>query len=419
MVLKMNNKIKKIALIVIFLVLIITIVSLNIYKRYHLVGEVHKIMDNITILYNNRDHFQPAISAVISGKEIEQIFSIPFKNSVGTYYVEDGITALECSSEIANKKMVFPLYKSYPLGPGQLFCALPVNKNEIIWGLNLIFDIVNFEKHSDIAFGNGLSDYVEDIAVIDKENYVIILKFSAGEYTFKYKLVKLQKLNYSAKSSWGKYDILGELSSDDELQNDLGYCRKDNCLFFYSRKNHIVQAYDKNFKKTTHPLVDATAGYPFSINTLIINPILPFAISISRNENEQGYKKQYFNIIRWEHPDKDKRFLPYPFKGMLTHNDNEYPLFFSDIKFSPDGNWLIIHNGTYGSDNPEIIAFPIQKDNPMYLGKPVFLGKVLREGAKLLSSAWIEDPMTYVICDGKLLYSWELGKIKDRLEFKK
>jgi hypothetical protein len=104
---------------------------------------------------------------------------------------------------------------------------------------------------------------------------------------------------------------------------------------------------------------------------------------------------------------------------MLTHNDNEYPLFFSDIKFSPDGNWLIIHNGTYGSDNPEIIAFPIQKDNPMYLGKPVFLGKVLREGAKLLSSAWIEDPMTYVICDGKLLYSWELGKIKDRLEFKK
>ncbi|MBN1604946.1 MAG: hypothetical protein JW915_25285, partial [Chitinispirillaceae bacterium] len=190
-------------------------------------------------------------------------------------------------------------------------------------------------------------------------------------------------------------------------------------FFFYSEKNHRLQAYDKSLKKTTHPLVDAATGYPFSINKLIVHPILPFAFFISRDENEEGYKKQHFSIVRWEHEDNKMRLIPYPFETILGYKSSDDPLFLSDIIFSPDGNWIIIHDDTYGTDCPEIVAFPIQKDNPMYLGKPVFLGKVMREDAKMLSHAWIEEPMKYVICDGKLLYSWELGKLNDKLEFKK
>ncbi|MBN1601305.1 MAG: hypothetical protein JW915_06835 [Chitinispirillaceae bacterium] len=374
-------------------------------------------MDNLILQYNNRDHFQPVISAVASENEIEQIFAIPFKNCVGTYYAGDGITALECSGEIANQKMVFPLYDSYPIAPGQIFNTLPVNKDEIIWGLNLIFDIVNIKKHSDLAFGLGLSDYTEDIKVIDKDNYIILFKLRAGESTYKYRLVKLHPLDYSIKSAWGNYDKIAELTSEDELQNDLDHCQRGDFFFFYSEKNHRLQAYDKSLKKTTHPLVDAVNGYPYSIRTTLVHPTLPFAIFIGRIQKEDGFYRQSFNIVRWEHPDKEKRVLIYPFKEILGQHD-KYNFFSRNLQFSPDGNWLIVHDGTYGSDNPEIVAFPIQKDNPMYLGKPIFLGKVMREGAKMLSHAWIEEPMKYVICDGKLLYSWELGKLNDRLKHK-
>jgi hypothetical protein len=416
----MNSKISKTITTVSFFIFIAIILSISCYKHFVLVWEVHKIMKNLTIRYQDRDHLQPNISAIISENDIEQIFSIPFKNCVGTYYADDGITALECGGEIANKKLVFPLYDSYPFSPGQIFCNLPVNKNEIMWAHNLVFSIVNFKEHSDLGFGAGLSDYIEDIKVVDKENYIILLKISEGEFTYKYRMIKLHPLDYSVKSAWGNYDSIEELSSDDNLQNELDHCQRDGFFFYYSEKKHTVQVYDKNLKKTTHPLVDAVAGYPLSIVKIIIHPVLPFAIIDGRDkDSEDSFYVQHYNIVRWEIKEKEKRFLPYPLEKILMHSSQDSSLFCDNLQFSPDGNWLILHDGTYDDDNPEIVAFPIQKDNPMYLGKPVFLGKVLREGAKLLSSAWIEDPMTYVICDGKLLYSWELGKIKDRLEFKK
>jgi hypothetical protein len=310
----MNNKSRKAINTALVLIVISTFLAINIYKHFLLIREVHKTMDKLTLHYNNRDNFLPVISAVASKNEIEQIFAIPFKNCVGTYYADDGITALECSGEIADKKVVFPLYDSYPLAPGQIFNTLPVNKDEIIWGLNLIFDIVNIKKHSDLAFGLGLSDYTEDIKFIDKDNYIILFKLRAGESTYKYRLVKLHQLDYSVKSAWGNYDRIAELTSEDELQNDLDHCQHKDFLFFYSEKNHVLQVYDKNLQKTTHPLVDAVTGYPFSISSILVHPTLPFALFISRNENEEGFKKQHFSFVRWEHTDKKRKLIPYPFE---------------------------------------------------------------------------------------------------------
>jgi hypothetical protein len=415
----MRNKKKKIIKSTIFLFLIVSVLSISTYKHILKLREVHKVMDNLTLHYNNRDHFLPVISAVISDKEIEQIFAIPFKNCVGTYYADDGITALECSGNIANKKMVFPLYDSYPYSPGQIFCTLPVNKDEIMWGHNLVLSIVNFHVHSDLGFGNGLSEYVADIKIIDSGNYKVLLKFEISSLKYSYRLIKLHPLDYSKKSAWGNYDMIEEISCEDDLQNELNNCYHNGYFFFYSEKNHRLQVYDKNLKKTTHPMVDAVEGYPFSIVSLKVHPTLPFAITDGRDKNsEDQFFVQHYSIVRWELEDKKERFVPLPLEQILQHTLPDSSLYCSNLQFSPDGNWLILHDGTVDDTNPEIVVFPIKKDNPMYLGKPVFLGKVMREGAKLLSWAWIEEPMKYVICDGKLLYSWELEVIKDRLEHK-
>jgi hypothetical protein len=386
------------------------------YHNYKLIRDIKKIRSKYSQNYANRDHLQPVISAVSSSKEIEQIFSIPFKNCVGTFYVGNGITSLECSGEIAKSNMVFP---SYPVEPDQIFYKLPVNAEEIIWGKSLVFAIVNFKKHKELGFGNDLDRSFSNIAVVDNDSYTFLLKLELSSDTYEYKIIKLHKLEYSSNKEWGNYDEMAYLPADEKLQSDLDYWNRDSCYFFYNTVKKSIQCYNNKFELTKHSLLNVIGGYPFPVRFMLIHPVLPFAIITGLYKGPSGFDDQAFHLVRWNVSDEKQRLIPYPFKEVLGLQNEKSPVYFCNMTFSPDGNWLILQDGTIDDKNPEIVAIPIQKDNPMYLGKPVFLGKAFREGATLKSFSWIEDPMTYVICDGKLLYSWELGKIKDRLEYKK
>jgi hypothetical protein len=85
---------------------------------------------------------------------------------------------------------------------------------------------------------------------------------------------------------------------------------------------------------------------------------------------------------------------------------------YSDFTFSPDGKWVIFRDKTEGSDNPVFVTVPISSDNHLYLGKPIKLGKVLRQDAIAPEgSAWTTNPTAFVLSDGVLLYRWNMDKI--------
>ena len=68
---------------------------------------------------------------------------------------------------------------------------------------------------------------------------------------------------------------------------------------------------------------------------------------------------------------------------------------------------------TESRENPIFISIPVSKESPNFLGNPLYLGKVLREGIMMEAKgcAWIKDPTSFVVTDGLVLYKWELGNI--------
>jgi hypothetical protein len=79
---------------------------------------------------------------------------------------------------------------------------------------------------------------------------------------------------------------------------------------------------------------------------------------------------------------------------------------------SPDGKWVIFRDKTEGRDNPVFVTVPIGTNNPLYLGKPIKLGKALRQyaiGPK--GTAWTTNLIAFVMSDGLVLYRWNMDKI--------
>ena len=84
------------------------------------------------------------------------------------------------------------------------------------------------------------------------------------------------------------------------------------------------------------------------------------------------------------------------------------------FEFSPDGDWLVFRDNserTRSVTNPIFVAMPVDGSKQLPLGKPHILGKVLRENAYPTSTAWIKKPESFVVCDGQVVYKWELGQL--------
>ena len=62
--------------------------------------------------------------------------------------------------------------------------------------------------------------------------------------------------------------------------------------------------------------------------------------------------------------------------------------------------------------NPKFVVLPVDGNREMPLGVPKELGRVMRENARPTSTAWIQNPVSFVVSDGFILYKWELDKLK-------
>jgi hypothetical protein len=80
------------------------------------------------------------------------------------------------------------------------------------------------------------------------------------------------------------------------------------------------------------------------------------------------------------------------------------------MQLSPDGRWFVIKDGSARKEAHFFIAIPIDPDNPLYFGKPRLLGRHLGN-AESISTAWTENPLSFVACYGNTLYRWELDRL--------
>jgi hypothetical protein len=74
----------------------------------------------------------------------------------------------------------------------------------------------------------------------------------------------------------------------------------------------------------------------------------------------------------------------------------------SRFEFSPDGDWLVFRDEseiTRSVTNPIFVAMTVDGSRQLPLGKPHILGKVMREYAYPTSTAWIKQPVSFVVCD--------------------
>ncbi len=84
---------------------------------------------------------------------------------------------------------------------------------------------------------------------------------------------------------------------------------------------------------------------------------------------------------------------------------------YSDFEFSPDGKWCVFRDYTGNGRNTVFVAVPVSEKNPVHLGKPVKLGNAMRPDAiEPTGTAWTTHPTAFVMCDGLVIYRWNLDR---------
>jgi hypothetical protein len=187
----------------------------------------------------------------------------------------------------------------------------------------------------------------------------------------------------------------------------------NKCIFFHH--DNVVEVYDSNLNKITHPLVEYINQNNKKFNCireLVIHPYFPFAVIVDDlfpEDSDEDYNNKMW-LIRYDHPDKDEisiPFFPY-YKSIIKPVLNAFIVL--NIQLSPDGRWLVFHDQSDWRNSDSFIAVPVEPDNPKYFGPPKLLGKHLLNSEES-STAWIADPTSFVACYGGTLYKWELDKL--------
>ena len=223
-------------------------------------------------------------------------------------------------------------------------------------------------------------------------------------------------------------------------------------IFIYKDSTTELEVFDENFKPATHPLAESfnknQVGFR-CMQEIAIHPTLPIALIIEQGKwpNEEQLSKfdslpglawdkatdplydeaRRLNLylFRWNEPDEKKRFIPLlSLAGSIWNSYNPQKQY-SHLSFSPDGKWVVFRDGSnrsndlYSSDNPVFVAIPINEKNPLLLGKPLKLGNAMRSDAiGPTGTAWTTNPTAFVMCDGVILYRWNLD-IYDQISLQK
>jgi hypothetical protein len=370
------------------------------------------------------------------GEEIRYIFAVPKNNTVGTNELDNAITLLEFRNDGELKRHIVKRnFMEMVTGPFE-FRFLPVwSDREIAYSQSKGFLIINIpEKKVEIhTVIPGLDDNIENLAVLDEEKRIFVFEIisdAAGILNYDKTLRIIQFTN-------GSSSVLAEHSAGKKTSSYTEpWFIYEKKIFVYNDITTKLEVFDEQFKSVNHPIADVfnkNSKIFRSLRDFKIHPSLPFALiteigkepdiskfdTLPPEEKLKALEPIYAELSRttlflfqWTQQDEKKRMIPLLSSiGSIWKSYNPKDNY-GDFEFSPDGKWFVFRDYSESSDNPVFVAVPISTNNPLYLGKPIKLGKVLRQNATgPRGTAWITNPTAFVMSDGLVLYRWNLDNI--------
>jgi hypothetical protein len=392
-----------------------------------------KHMDE-SVLFEFTDYDSLPPQGFYAGAPVANLFAVPVQNSVGTNDLENAVSYLTFKGKDVERHIVKKNFLDDVTGNYDNH-YLPIwSDDEIAFSYGRGFIMADVKKHHAKLYRvvSGFEDDLGNAAVLDgKSRTFVFEKLSMGEGDREY-IKTLQVTKFEN----GQFEVLGQHPAGSKVGSySEPWFVHDKKIFIYNDTATRIDVFDSVFNKTTHPLADAfnDKSKQFrSLYEIVVHPTLPFAILLELGKRsalneidkipdslyDSLYKpldaelcRQVVYCFRWTQADPKQRLVPIASENLSIWNTfRPYPLI--DYTFSPDGKWLVCSDGTISFKNHEFVAIPIDEKNPLYLGKPIKLGGVLRKEAKgPTGTAWATDPTAFVMSDGLLLYKWDLGDI--------
>jgi hypothetical protein len=400
--------------------------------------------DTVIMDFGDYDVMLPPLT-YCAGDEIRYVFAVPRDNMVGTNELDNAIKLLEFKSDSdLDQHVIKKNFLEMVTGPFE-FRFLPVwSDKEIAYSQSkgfIIADLQNkkVEIHT-ISRGIYTGD-IENIAVFDAQKRTFVIEINPhaaglGNYEKILKVIRFENDTYVSLS-----EHFAGIKTLAYAPPWFVYQKK---IFVYNDSTTQLEVFDENFTKSTHPIATVFNNNQVAfrcMKQIYLHPTLPMALIIEQgkwptdkdldkfkslkpmeldNATDVIYseaRRQTLYLFRWQEQDEKRQLVPLLSVAGSIWNSYNPVKEMSQLTFSPDGKWLVFRDGSMrGNDlnssiNPVFVAVPINEKNPLYLGKPVKLGKVIREDATgPEGTAWTTNPTAFVMCDGMLIYRWNMDK---------
>jgi len=371
--------------------------------------EIENMKAQYALQYGKTSDLWPVIVGMKD--EDTDIFSVPTENAVGTNSLNNAITLLRFDED---KISYDEVRKDFIEGVGSGDKFYPGIFSDKWIGYTqtrgfLLFNLADKSFADNIPIKSG-DEYFKDVKALDGTKLQFVFHVHEANYPDGIRYLKV--FEFDGK---GGYKEISKIKTGSDR---VGYVEpwviQNKTIFVYNNDSIKMFAYDINFRPVHHPLCDLFNSIKHfkCLGEFAIHPTMPFAILVENDTNENRVW-----LARWNYPKEDERFVE--LLGQNVSMFSEWAdikhLICSHFQFSPDGKWLVFRDNSEiaikNADNPIFVALPVDDKNPMFLGKPKILGKVMRENARPTSTAWITKPLSFVVSDGKVLYKWELGKL--------
>lgn len=390
---------------------------------------------------NGKRSLFPIVVAI--GKQIENIFAVPAEDAIGTIDIENAISFLEFDDNKVKIKIIKKDFADEVSGEYD-FSFMPVYSDEVIaYGQTrwMIFQNIKTKENKTEFIINNLDDLLGKITMLDSHHKVFVIE-TLKPHGFLGRDKVLLLAQFADKGFVVNREVYAGIKSNAYSEP---WTTSAGKLFVYDNKARKIKVFDENGNPSTHPIqtIFENNREKFrQVKEILFHPELPFALIVEEGYDPdlEKFEKQIENkiitwnqydsitdplykerdrhaiwLLRWDTSDEKKQLIPLMSKIGNLIKSIDAVTYCTNFQFSPNGKWLVFRDETpmRGKQSPVFISIPVSEELPYFLGEPLYLGKVLREGTMMEAkgTAWINEPTSFVVTDGLVLYKWELGDI--------
>jgi hypothetical protein len=378
----------------------------------------------------------------------ENIFSVPGMNRVGTLQYDNGLTLIGMSDDHLDYKVVAKDYDDEVYGDFVYSHSPVYSEDEILYCQDYDVHKINintgkvtsYDLYKTITKEIGI--YIHRIQPIGRPD-IFLCEFQEYNYNKEIKEGKLMQFADSAK-------VFGSLQLGFKYTAyDQPWQYTNGTVFTYDSAANKIVCHNTESSPVTHPFAEIFNRNSKDFRKLeefLIHPNLPFGIVVEIGKDidlnkikdvpvsetrtvlldslDAQSRIHALYLLRWDTQDTNKQFVPI-FTEPVSVIPGLHPKTYSDFQWSPDGKWLVFRDETQyteweegtptAEENPVFVALPVNEQNPLLFGEPLYLGKVVRENATPTSSAWVQKPVSFVVSDGLVLYKWDLDNVSSAM----